>query len=220
MDSLDSRLLHYTDSFVKRFATPGHVEYRLALSGATMLSVERDSFTIDVNRRRQQRDKPGIQHNVVVRWKERKLVADPPHVEIEAGDMVLWNAPAAATPGYAVHGQMKNERFDSTALSDAMIYSHAFGLLGDYRWVDALGGKLSGLVQVRMLDNEKVITDEKWQEVLHTGAVIQIRGGKAKPQEIKIFVGQTVFWIVEQADGISITDARLLKRHTKSKRAS
>lgn len=214
MSNLDSRLLRYTDTFVKRFAKPGHGEYRLAVGGATLLSMERDAFTIDVKQRPGRGDGGGKQHTVVVRPEGRRLIADPSHLEIEAGDMVLWHAPDAATPGFAVHGRMEKEkqRFDSTALTDETVYSHAFGLPGDYRWTDAYGRDLSGVVHVATLDDAKERTSDRWQKALHTGTTIKIRGYDIEPREARILVGQTVFWIVEEADGISITDARLVRR--------
>jgi plastocyanin len=212
MNNLDSRLLRYTDAFVKRFARPGRVAYRLALGGATLLPVEKDGFTIDVGRRRGSDEGRGEQHNVVVRRKGRNLVADPSHLEIAVGDMVLWQAPDADTPGFAVYGQQKNERFDSTALTSEMVYSHAFGLPGDYRWVDAHGSGVSGVIHVRSLKETRGEGAERWQKALRNGTTVQIRGDEVKPQKVEILVGQTVFWIVEKADGISITDARLARR--------
>jgi plastocyanin len=222
MNNLDSRLLRYTDTFVKRFAKPGHVEYRLVIGGATLLSVERDSFTIDVNPRRGAEEKRGKQHTVIVRREGRRLVAEPSHLEVEAGDMVLWHAPDPATPGFAVHGRMeqKKERFDSTALSDETIYSHAFGLPGDYHWIDAYGRDLSGVVHVADLDDAKGKAAHRWQKALHAGTTIKISGDHIEPQKVEILVGQTVFWIVEEADGISITDARLARRKRPQKGGS
>ena len=52
----------------------------------------------------------------------------------------------------------------------------------------------------------------KWVEGLSRGTLIQVVGEKAEPSKVKIVAGQTVFWAVEKAAGISITDSRLVRK--------
>ncbi len=42
------------------------------------------------------------------------------------------------------------------------------------------------------------------------GVVVQISGNKVTPAKVELLTGQTVFWAVEKAPGISITDRRLV----------
>jgi len=47
------------------------------------------------------------------------------------------------------------------------------------------------------------------RELLAKGTVVLIRGDKIEPAQVEISVGQTIFFAVEKADGITITDRRL-----------
>src|SRR5689334_6800273 len=102
MDTLDSRSLRYTDSFVQKFSVPGQVRYRVTTGAGAYLPVEGTTFTIDVST---QGENEGKQHNVTIRRDGRRLVADPLHLAIGVGDMVLWHAPDLATPGFTVRGE-------------------------------------------------------------------------------------------------------------------
>ena len=79
-------------------------------------------------------------------------MATPPHLKINAGDMVLWNAPDPATPGFTVRGEGPEGEFDSQALASEAVYTHAFGVPGEYAWVNTHGGPVSGVVAVRSPD--------------------------------------------------------------------
>ena len=208
MDTLDSRSLRYIDCFGQKLSSPGQLRYRLATAAGAWLPVDGHIFTIDVKRGRRASNK-GQQHNVTVRREGQRLVADPSHLEIEAGDMVLWHTPDPSISGFTVRGEGAGDTFDSAALSSEAVYTHAFGTPGDYHWVDANGGPASGTVQVRALAPVNKEEFEKWVGALKNGALITINGDKATPERVQILVGQTVFWAVEKAPGISITDARL-----------
>jgi len=149
------------------------------------------------------------QHNVTVRLHERHLVADPPKLDIEAGDIVLWSAFDGKTPPFAVRGKFEGGSFDSTELTLESVYTHAFGLPDRYDWEDVNGHPVSGTVIVETPKASTVRDQAEYLKILTKGACVMIKGNVVEPKTIEIFTGQTVFWAVEKADGITITDRRL-----------
>lgn len=212
MDTLDSRSLRYIDCFAQHFTTPGKVIYRITtLAGACLPVEERGEFTIEV-KAQTEKGGEGQQHNVQVLKKGDKFVAEPAHLEIRAGDMVLWNTPDPGISGYAVVGRGPGGSFNSTALTSEALYTHAFGTPGEYKWVDANNGKVSGVIIVRSMDSKNQEECAVWTDALSKGSVIIIEGDNARPRKLEILTGQTVFWAVQKAPGISITDARLIMK--------
>ena len=209
MDSLDSRSLRYVDCYAQRFAVPGTVRYELTTPAGSCLPLSPDAYTIDVAEAPKRK---GVQHTVVVRRSQGALRPEPDALEIEAGDMVLWNTPDPKIAGYVVRGDGAGGSFDSSALSREAVYTHAFGTPGAYRWIDAHGGKLSGEVVVQTIECQDQNELARWHKALATGTLITIRASGARPARVEIATGQTVFWAVESADGISITDSRLLTK--------
>jgi plastocyanin len=210
MDTLDSRSLRYIDCFAQKFATPGHVHYRIStLAGACLPVGDEGEFTIDV-KARAEKSGESQQHDVQVRREGNKFVADPPHLEIHAGDMVLWNTPDPGVTGYVVVGRGSGGKFDSSALNSDAVFTHAFGTPGEYEWVDANKGKISGVIHVLSLDPKDKEQCQKWLATLEQGSLITIEGDSVRPEKIEILTGQTVFWAVQKAPGISITDSRLV----------
>lgn len=61
---------------------------------------------------------------------------------------------------------------------------------------------------VKDLDTESKEDCEKWMRSLKEGALVTIKG-RADPQQVEILTGQTVFFAVVDAPGITITDQRL-----------
>jgi plastocyanin len=206
MDSLDSRSLRYVDCFAQRFAQAGNVRYELATRAAAALPLKAEVFTIAVAKAPRRR---GAQHTVVVTQVEGRLRADPEHLEIEAGDMVLWNTPEASVPGYVVRGEGAGGAFSSAELEREAVFTHAFGLPGRYEWVDANGGRIGGEVVVETVDGGDDRAAARWRKSLSTGSVVTIRGDTVRPRRVTILPGQTVFWAVERASGVSVTDARM-----------
>jgi len=51
----------------------------------------------------------------------------------------------------------------------------------------------------------------EWMEALARGTLVVIEGDRADPSEVSVLAGQTVFFAVSAADGITITDARLIE---------
>ena len=210
MDTLDSRSLRYIDCFAQKFATPGHVHYRITtLAGACLPVGDEDEFTIEVKARSVD-NQESQQQNVQVRREGNKFVADPPRLEIRAGDMVLWNTPDPGITGYVVVGEGAGGKFDSSALRSEAVFTHAFGTPGEYKWVDANKGKISGLIHVGSLDPKDKEQCQKWLATLEQGSLISIEGNSVSPEKVEILTGQTVFWAVQKAPGISITDSRLV----------
>jgi plastocyanin len=152
----------------------------------------------------------GEQHFVTVRRDGRRFVADPPELEITAGDSVLWNASDPKTPSYSVRGEGASGGFDSTALTAEAVYTHAFGLPGEFRWADANGSGVSGLVSVRQVDSEDRRDMAAWADQVKEGVLVVVSGDRVDPKEVNVLVGQTVFFAIEKAPGITITDAQLL----------
>ena len=215
MNSLDSRFLRLGDCFAQKFSKAGTFKYIVTSGAGACLPAKDGEFTVVVKAAPQAKAhaKPASkQQTVTVRLQDGKLVADPARVEINAGDTVLWHTPDAATPGFAVIGEAENASFSSGALAAEAVYSHAFGAAGTYGWVDANGGGLKGEIVVENMAIKQPQDCRKWIDTLSQGTLITIVGEKVNPPTVKILAGQTVFWAVEKASGISITDSRLVAR--------
>lgn len=219
MDNLDSRSLRFFDCYAQQFAAPGRVRYRLGAMTLEWLSLGEHSFAIEVAARPGGKQASGKekskQHHLALRREGQQLVADPPSLEIVAGDVVMWHAADVTVPGFAVHGEGPDGAFGSGALRAGAVYTHAFGVPGDYEWLDARGSHVGGVVKVRPVEGLNKETGGKWMASLRAGTAITIDEGKATPEQVEIVVGQTVFWIVKSGPGITITDARLVRTGAK-----
>jgi plastocyanin len=203
--NLDSRLLSYINTFGRRFDEPGQVRYRIVSAAVVCQPARNDfPFSIDVAD-----GKGGEQHDITVELKGDRLVADPPQLSIADGDVVLWHS-LSSTPGYAVQGEGKAGSFDSSSFTAGMLYTHAFGAPGEYEWVDAINRSVSGMVKVTALDSGDRKQCGEWMEALERGTLVVIDGNRSDPPEVSIVAGQTVFFAVTAADGITITDSRLV----------
>jgi plastocyanin len=214
MNSLDSRFLRLGDCFAQKFSKAGTYKYIVTAGAGSCLSAAEGEYTIVVTsaKGKEKKASESSQHNVIVRLKDGSLVAEPARTEIAVGDTVLWHTSDAATPGFAVIGEGKEGSFSSGALAVEAVYSHAFGSAGTYQWVDANGSNLRGEIVVEQMEIKERNDCLKWIDTLSKGTLIHIVGGKVEPSKVKILTGQTVFWAVEKAAGISITDSRLLVR--------
>lgn len=212
MDTLDSRSLHYIDCFFQKFSKPGKAYYRLTTIADICFPDEmEDAYRIDI-KKRQGGDQESQQHHVLVRREGAQFMAEPQTLEIKPGDVVVWTTTDPKGFGFAIQGEGPDGKFDSTAITHNAVYTHAFGTPGDYEWMDANGGRVSGKVYVRSLDVNDVEQCKKWTAALSDGTVIVIRDDSADPAEVEILAGQTVFWAIERAAGISITDSRLVHK--------
>jgi hypothetical protein len=168
-------------------------------------------FTINVV---EQKGKAAMtQHNLVVHSAREGFTVDQNEIVIEAGDLVLWNCPDAGAAPYCVAGE--KVFFASNRMVYECGYSHAFGAAGEYRWHDANGSDARGIVRVRDPQCKDPSQFGHWHEkTLKKGTLVMIEGGKAKPSAVEIVTGQTVFFAVVKAPGISITDERILPAQT------
>jgi plastocyanin len=208
MNSLDSRYLKHGDTFAQKFSQPGRYSYSFNLAGLYPLDDADGRFIINVKDSNKQGRK---QHNVVVRQHDNKqLVAEPAELNIEAGDMVMWSTFDSATPAFSVSGNSEKHFFDSGALTQEALYTHAFGTEGEIHWGDANGQELAGKIVVKMPRTESARDMKEYRGTLSKGTLVVINGAKAEPAVVEISVGQTVFFAVEKADGVTITDRRLM----------
>ena len=203
MNTLDSRFCRLGDTFAQRFTQSGNYTYDFNLAGLPPFGhANRYSITVkgtfDSN-------KQGQQHFVAVRREGTNFVADPPKLEIETGDVVLWSTNEANTPGFSISGKSATDSFNSGNMEKNALYSHAFGSPGEVEWLDAHAHGPAGKIIVKMPRTDSVEAMESFKETLAQGTVIVINGKKADKAKVEIFVGQTVFFAVEKAEGIAIT---------------
>lgn len=206
-DDFDSRALRRTDCFGQRFMKPGTYRYGVFPASGQHLSQERP-YVIKVDEGRAGQKMK--QHNITLSATKGGFKPDKAEIGIDAGDMVVWNCPEKAMTPYAVVGD--KEFFASSRLVNECGYSHAFGLPGEYRWVDAFGGPAQGVIRVRDPGVKTEADLNKWRETLAQGTLVMVDDQQAKPREVDIMVGQTVFFAVTKSRGLSITDERLLEK--------
>jgi plastocyanin len=202
----DSRRMTYLNCFAQRFSKPGSYRYRIVSSGTSGLERDR-SFSIEV-KDGNSRDK-GAQHDVRVGLEGRALIAEPPDLSIDAGDLVLWSATDSSIAGYAIEGEGRGFTFSSAKLASETVYTHAFGLPGTYRWLDVHGGEAGGIVEVVSPEGSRERDQDAWLAALGRPTVITVNGARADPKRVEILTGQTVAWVIEQAKGMSVTEATL-----------
>jgi plastocyanin len=207
MNSLDSRFLHVGDCYGRRFTRAGTIPYalsRLPLPSGSRIQRDTDLAVTVLDA---SEENPKIsQHNVTVSERDGALRAAPANLEIALGDTVLWVPDKTVKIGFCVRGA-NGRAFDSASLTSNSLYTHAFGSPGRYIWRDAHGSKLGGEVHVTTpQDGER----EDWLKALSKGTLIHVSDAEAKPATVKVVVGQTVFWAIAEAQGVSITDVTLL----------
>jgi plastocyanin len=205
LDSFDSRALRLTDCYGQRFMKAGTFHYHVLPTGADCIVDERP-FVVHVV---ETKSKDGMQqHDVTVRADGPTFKADPPELQIEAGDLVLWHCPDAKALPYMVVGD--KDFFASTRLLNESGFTHAFSAAGEYRWRDAYGSDVGGVIRVRDPSCKNHNEIRKWRAALGSAALVMISDDKAQPPEVEIFTGQTVFFAVTKSKGVSVTDERLL----------
>jgi plastocyanin len=207
MNTLDSRFLRFADCFAQRFSSLGTFHYRVSPLPASLVAPGRveDQLTVVV----EEGNAAQQQHTVNVSVDSGQLIARPGRLEISAGDIVRWSADNSVTGGFVIQGTIGGQTVNSAAMRNESIFTHAFGLAGDYKWVDANGSDLSGTVRV-IRPGENDARRERWLASLAEGTLIRVIGERAEPKEVEILVGQTVFWSVENAPGVTVTDANVL----------
>ncbi|HEX7333257.1 MAG TPA: hypothetical protein VF290_17275 [Pyrinomonadaceae bacterium] len=204
MNTLDSRFCRLGDTFAQRFTEPGNYAYDFNLPGLPPFG-HANRYSISVKGTFDS-SKDGEQHFVMVRREGTKFVADPPKLEIKTGDVVLWSTNESNTPGFSISGKSETDSFNSGNMMRNALYSHAFGTPGEVEWLDAHAHGPAGKIVVKMPKTDSTKDMEAFKETLAQGAVIVINGKKADKAQVEILVGQTVFFAVEKAEGIAITE--------------
>jgi plastocyanin len=206
VDTFDSRALRRTDCYGQRFMRVGTYRYGIFPAGAHAIALEHP-YAIEVVAR-QQPEPVMRQHNVVVHVDGARFTPDEDSLTIEEGDLVLWNCPHATTIPFVIAGD--DEFFDSSNLVNECGFSHAFGSPGEYRWRDAHGSGIGGVVRVSAPDGVGRADLRRWKQTLTKGSLVMIADGQADPAEVEIMMGQTVYFAVVKGPGITVTDARAL----------
>lgn len=227
MHTLDSRSLGVGNCFGQKFPVAGKVRYFVS-AGALFPSAEKQTeggYVIEVL-------PPGKgaqaqQYNVSVSLKDGALTVSPDKLQIHAGEGVLWHTTDPAVAGFQVSGAGKGFRFDSASIQDDAVFTHAFGVPGKYEWTDPHGSGVGGTIEVEPVDLKRPKDRDQWFETLQKAGAIKIKGKSSSPANVKIVVGQTVFWSVTASPGVAITDRRLVRggdhdhdhdKHQKGKR--
>lgn len=206
LDKLDSRHLQATDCYGQRFMREGNYAYHALPAGGGAINLDRP-FSIQVGLRKSEGKM--TQHHVTLRWDGQRFLPDRDKLSIEAGDLVSWNCPDQNAPAYEIAGD--KPFFDSGLLTNECGYSHAFGLPGTYRWRDANGSGLAGVVRVKAVECATRADLAHWRVKVGKAQLVMINQGKAEPAEVDIVVGQTVYFAIVTGPGVTITDERLVQ---------
>lgn len=206
---LDSRVISPVARFAQCFTQPGLYRYGFAPLVLGRANTANMPFTINVKATGEPK-RAGKQHDVIIGQDCGRLTPDRAELDIEVNDLVSWSACDTSTPGYSVSGYSETHSFNSAAMTVGAIYVHAFGSAGDFDWKDANGHSLSGQVRVTMPPATTAQEMEAYRDRLAKPAVVVINGEKAEPSKVEIVVGGVVYFIVEHAEGITITDCRLI----------
>lgn len=206
MNSLDSRHLRLGDTFAHRFLRPGTYRYAVGVRGCAAVSEHQAKFEIIVA----DEAGPAVPKTEYVKVAfDGAFEIDRPSVSIRRGDVVLWSTTSFTAPGFAVLGSAGDAGFDSSELHDNSIYSHAFGAPGEIEWADPNEPNLHGTIIVQ--DQRCRSHEERTahMERLREPTLITLEGREAHPSQVRIVVGQTVFFAVRSGNGVAIADRRL-----------
>lgn len=204
-NALDSRVLRQADCYGQRFMREGSYRWAALPAGGGAIDDARP-FVIDVVARKS--DGRMAQHDVVLQWRARQFTTEAVKLRIEVGDVVLWHCGDAAAPGWEIVGDQPF--FGSARLVNECGYSHAFGLPGRHEWVDANGSGLHGVIDVQPVHCGDAKALARWREQVASAALVMIQDGKVQSPELKIVVGQRVYFAVVTGPGVTITDRRLV----------
>ena len=202
-NNFDSRALGFTDAYGQRFMREGTYRYDVVTAGCGGLNADYP-YSVKVSDGAEEM----TQHTVMLKSDKGALRPDPTELSVTVGDLVTWACRETSAPVFEVTGD--HDFFSSARLVNESGYAHAFGSAGEYAWVDAYGSGLRGTVLV--IDPECNSKEEltAWQDRLAIGELVMITGTEADPAEVEIVTGQTVYFAVTKAPGISISDSRLI----------
>jgi hypothetical protein len=110
-----------------------------------------------------------------------------------------------------VFGATENFRFASAGITGEALYTHAFGSPGRYEWRDANQGAVREVVNVKPRTVKTREERQRCLEEVKKPNVIEIYGDSLQPETQEIAIALTVFWHIQRAPGITITDSRLLQ---------
>jgi len=215
MNSLDSRTLRTGDCFGQKFPVPGEVRYFVSSGSELLPAVQRSDDGYRITVKPVDYASQSQQHNVLITRKGNTLDASPAKLEIYAGDGVLWYTTDPTVLGFHVAGGGDDFRFSSACMEKHAMYTHAFGTPGKYEWRDPHGSGIHGSVEVESVNPYSKEERSEWYEKLRKPATFEIKDGRSFPESVKIVLGQTVFWSIEESRGIAITDQRLLPAQRK-----
>lgn len=204
-NALDSRVLRQADCYGQRFMREGRYHWAALPAGGAAIDGARP-FAIEVGPRKSKEHM--VQHDVVLQWRDGQFTTQEVKLVIELGDLVVWHCGQADAPGWEIAGDQ--DFFGSARLTNECGYSHAFGLPGRYEWADANGSGVQGVVHVEPVHCQDAKALAKWREQVSRAALVMIQGGKAERSEVKVVVGQRVYFAVVTGPGVTVTDRRLL----------
>lgn len=214
MQTLDSRNLGTLNCYAQKITGSGELMIEAGRASTGFLAptperaVKKKVKALPANRRRER--KGGKQHVVPLKFQDNEFSLDMDRIEVQEGDTILFHVAERKLPRFAVRGTIGDVSFSSTELKDQAVFTHAFGLPGRYEWTDANGSGVGGVINVRNEPGEGKKGAERAMKRMSEGALVHIVGKKVEPRELTISTGQTVFFAVEQTDGITITDVTLL----------
>ena len=210
MHTLDSRSLRVGNCFGQKFPVAGTVRYFISAGAMIPSAATRTEggYLIEVMPAGSGQPK---QYNVAVTMKDGALTVSPEKLQIYAGEGVLWHTTDPAVAGFQVAGVGKGLHFDSASIQNDAVFTHAFGVPGKYEWTDPNGSGVGGTIDVEAPEMKTPDDRDAWFETLKKPGAIKIKGKSSSPANVKITVGQTVFWSVTESSGVAITDRRLVR---------
>jgi plastocyanin len=213
MNSLDSRYLRLGDTFAHRFVHPGTYRYTVGTPGGLAPPDHHPAFEVVVAA---EKGDASQTHYVTVCYSMGVFGVDPTSLQIKNNDVILWSTPSATTPSFSVQGASKTAHFDSAELPANSMYSHAFGVTGEFEWRDAQDPKIGGFITVTAPPACHTQAHRTaYLRTLSEATLVMIDAPKAHPKRVKVLLGQTVFFAVRTGHGISIVDKTLLTSASK-----
>lgn len=217
MHVLDSRRIGPLNTYTQKVPGSGELMLDVQPASGGFLPFEEDKAkkakvkSRPAARRRDR--KGGKQHYVpLASNKDNVFSMKAEDMDVEEGDALTFHLPGRKERPCVVRGQIGDFRFSSLALRHEAVFTHPFGVAGRYEWADANGSKVGGVITVRDDPADGKLGAERAMDRMKEGVLVHIVGDKVSPREVTISTGQTVFFAVEDTDGITITDVTLLKR--------
>lgn len=198
-DPCDSRALRYGNSFGQVLSEPGAIHYAVVPAFGRHFALDMP-FIVNVA------DGPEAAANgqlhVSVGFHDGHYAVSPPVVNARRGDIIQWSCDADTVPPFAVFSE-KGE-LSSDRLCRQSVFTHIVKFAETIEWVDSHGSGITGTLEVTAPSSTDDDALRKWRRQLSQGVVVTI-SGKKKHYEAHAFIGQHIFFAVEDAPGISIT---------------